>query len=100
MLSIIAHATPQRGLSTEEAYNIGAATLALKTGLVPLSAIDFEKLNAAVDVLADLKPLQKPALLKACAATITADQTIAPIEAELLRAIAATIDCPMPPLVG
>ena len=100
LLSIIAHATPQRGLSTEEAYNIGAATLALKTGLVPLSAIDFEKLNAAVDVLADLKPLQKPALLKACAATITADQTIAPIEAELLRAIAATIDCPMPPLVG
>lgn len=99
LLSIIAHATPQKNLSTEQAFGKGAAALGLQTSLLPLSAINFEKLNAAIDVLADLKPLQKPALLKACAVTITADQTIAPIEAELLRAIAATLDCPMPPLV-
>ena len=99
LLSIIAHATPQKNLNTEQAFDKGAAVLGLQTSLLPLSAINFEKLNYAIDMLADLKPLQKPALLKACAATITADQTIAPIEAELLRAIAATLDCPMPPLV-
>jgi uncharacterized tellurite resistance protein B-like protein len=44
--------------------------------------------------------LQKPALLKAFVACITADKEVAAIEAELLRAIAATIDCPMPPFVG
>lgn len=100
LLSIIAHATPQQGLGAEAAFAKGAAALGLKDALLPLSAINFEKLNGAVDVLADLKPLQKPALLKACAACITADHTIAPVEVELLRAIAATIDCPMPPLVS
>lgn len=99
LLSIITHATPQKNLSTEQAFGMGAQSLGLQATLQPLSAINFEKLNYAIDMLADLKPLQKPALLKACAATITADQTIAPIEAELLRAIAATLDCPMPPLV-
>ena len=62
------------------------------------SAISFEKLNKALDELSRLKPLQKPALLKACVACILADQKIAPIEMELLRAIGATLDCPIPPI--
>ena len=68
LLSIIAHATPQQGLGTAEAFAKGAAALGLKDELLPLSEINFEKLNRAVDSLADLKPLQKPALLKACTA--------------------------------
>jgi len=56
-------------------------------------------LNKALDELVLLKPLQKPALLKACAACIAADKEVTPIESELMRAIAATIDCPMPPLL-
>lgn len=99
LLSIISHSTQQQNLSTEQAYAKGAELLKLEVPLVPLADINFEKLNDAVDRLVDLKPLQKPALLKACAACITADGNIAPIEAELLRAVAATIDCPMPPLV-
>ncbi|MDP6416889.1 MAG: hypothetical protein QGG54_17925, partial [Gammaproteobacteria bacterium] len=63
-------------------------------------SIDYKALNNALDELASLKPLQKPALLKACAACITADKEVAAIEAELMRAIAATIDCPMPPIVA
>ena len=56
-------------------------------------------LNQALDELAHLKPLEKPQLLKACAACIIADQMVTIAESELFRAIADTLDCPMPPLV-
>jgi hypothetical protein len=38
--------------------------------------------------------------LKACAAAIRADGEVQPIEVELLRAVSASIDCPMPPLLA
>lgn len=99
LLSILTHSTVQDGLSNEEAFAAGADALQLPLQLVEVSKIDFATLNDALDTLADLKPLQKPALLKACVSCITADGKIQPIEAELLRAVAATIDCPVPPLL-
>ena len=47
--------------------------------------------------LRKLKPLQKPALIKACAATILADGHVSVDEGALLQGIAATLDCPLPP---
>jgi uncharacterized tellurite resistance protein B-like protein len=44
--------------------------------------------------------VEKAKLVKACAACVLADKKIEPIEAELLRAIADTLDCPMPPLLA
>lgn len=99
LLSLIAHSSTQQDIGVEEAFDQAATLLKLDTKLVPLASINMEKLDMAVDALRAVKPLQKPALLKACAACIMADRKIMPIEAELLRAIAATIDCPMPPLV-
>lgn len=100
LLSILTHSTVQDGISNEETFAAGADVLDLSLQLIPVSKIDFNTLNNALDELADLKPLQKPALLKACVRSITADGKIQAIEAELLRAIAATIDCPMPPLLA
>jgi hypothetical protein len=53
-----------------------------------------------LDNLTKLKPLLKPRLLKACIVTIQNDKAIKPLECELLRAVAAIIDCPVPPLVA
>lgn len=100
LLSILTHSTVQDGISNEETFAAGADALKLSLHLIPVSKIDFETLNNALDDLADLKPLQKPALLKACVSCITADGKIQAIETELLRAIAATIDCPVPPLLA
>ena len=100
LLSILAYSNKQEGIDTEAAYTKGAEMLGLGTPLQATENISFEALNAALDRLVQLKPLQKPALLKAFVACITADKEVAAIEAELLRAIAATIDCPMPPFVG
>ncbi|MFO7606672.1 MAG: hypothetical protein R6W72_10270, partial [Desulfurivibrionaceae bacterium] len=61
--------------------------------------LSFGRLDEAIDELAGLKPVEKSKLIKACAACVLADRKIAPVEAELLRAVADTLDCPMPPLV-
>jgi len=63
-----------------------------------VGTLGFEDFNSALDELALIKPLQKPALLKACLACISADGKFAAIEVELLRAVSATLDCPMPPI--
>ena len=62
------------------------------------TTLDLPRLNAALDALITLKPLMKPAFLKACAVGIAADGKTTVQELEILRAIAATIDCPLPPL--
>jgi len=59
-----------------------------------------EALEKATDVLKNLKPLQKPRLLKAMASCINADGIVSPEEAELLRAVASLLDCPIPPLLN
>jgi len=100
LLSILTHSTVQDGITGEETFAAGADALKLPLQLIEVSKIDFDTLNNALDDLADLKPLQKPALLKACVCCITADGKIQVIEIELLRAVAATIDCPVPPLLA
>ncbi len=66
--------------------------------LPPQEALRLPQVNAALDALQALKPLQKPAFLKACAALIMADGEAAVAELELFRALAAALDCPLPPL--
>ena len=100
LLSILTHSTVQDGMLNEETFTAGADELKMSLQLMAVSKIDFDTLNNALDDLADLKPLQKAALLKACVRCITADGKIQAIETELLRAIAATIDCPVPPLLS
>jgi len=66
--------------------------------LLPVTEIGLPALNDALDKLNLAKPLVKPALLKACVICITGDQNFSATEAELFRAIASVLDCPMPPV--
>lgn len=59
-----------------------------------------EALEKSTALLKNLKPLQKPRLLKAMASCINADGVVSIEEAELLRAVAALLDCPIPPLLN
>jgi hypothetical protein len=45
-------------------------------------------------------PAVKRRIVAACAACILANQRVTVREAELLRAICDTLECPMPPLFG
>ncbi len=85
----------------EAAFNNSQGQLSLEKTLSfkPKFKDDTEVLEKATDHLKNLKPLQKPRLLKAMASCIKADGLVSPEEAELLRAVAALLDCPIPPLL-
>jgi len=55
--------------------------------------------DAALDQLDGLQVLDKQALVSALVLTLSHDGKVSPHEAELLRAICATLHCPLPPFV-
>lgn len=101
LLSLLALAGNTDQAAREQAF--AAATQALRLGELPLLTgkdLSIAKLDIAIDKLQKVKPLQKPALLKAMSLCIEQDGVITPREAELLRTIATCLDCPVPPLSG
>ena len=62
-----------------------------------LGEYTYQALDRALNELETLSPLEKPRLLKALMAIINHDDHVSADEAELFRAIADTLDCPVPP---
>ena len=67
---------------------------------VPMEALSTAKVSASLERLRHLAPFAKPGLLKACFETAAADGELRLAEAELVRMVAATLDCPVPPLLA
>jgi len=100
LLSLLVHSNRHQGLNDRQVFEYGAAELeGIEVELLERDKLSFGLLDQAIDELIGLKPMEKAKLVKACAACVLADRKIAPVEAELLRAIADTLHCPMPPLV-
>ncbi len=96
----MAYAGHQDQNNIEEAFNAAIKTLKFtEIQLVVKNEIGLSDLDRSLKKLAKLKPLAKPKLLKACAASVVHDQKISPIEVELLRAFSDVLDCPMPPII-
>jgi Zn-dependent protease with chaperone function len=57
-------------------------------------------LDGALSRLDQLVPIAKEQLVEAMVATVTHDQQLTMGEAELLRAVCASLHCPLPPLVA
>jgi hypothetical protein len=66
---------------------------------LPPTECDLPHLDAALDRFAQSVPQIKKNILTACAQTVAADRVIQPREAELLRAVADALDCPVPPFL-
>jgi hypothetical protein len=66
--------------------------------LLPPESCGIGVLDAALNRLALAVPIIKKNLLEAAARVVGADGVILESEAELLRAVADTLDCPIPPL--
>jgi Zn-dependent protease with chaperone function len=101
ILSVLAYAGQQDKKDIEEAF--GAAMEILEISglkLIEKNKITLSALDLALQKLERLKPLAKPQLLKACAASIMCDQEASAVEVELLRAFSGALDCPMPPIVS
>lgn len=65
--------------------------------LLPIADCSLAGFSRSVHELADCFPLLKPRLLKAMEQAAGADGEVCAVERELIAAIAAVIDCPLPP---
>jgi Zn-dependent protease with chaperone function len=81
------------------AYQAGAKELDLAIPFAKQEHFDYQRMNAALANLRKLRPLVKPSIVKACAATVLADNHISVMEGALLQGISATLDCPLPPSI-
>jgi len=100
VLSTLAHAGGRDAAAALSAFQRGASELDVP-GLrfLPLDACGLASLDEALFILAELVPKQKGRLLHAAAQTVAADRDVTTTEAELLRATADSLGCPMPPLL-
>ncbi|WP_406693361.1 M48 family metallopeptidase [Singulisphaera sp. Ch08] len=71
-----------------------------EVSLAPVQECSMVALDRSLDRLALASPPIKKRVLDACATCIAADGLVTIAEAELLRAIADSLDCPMPPLLS
>jgi hypothetical protein len=65
-----------------------------------VNAINFAGIRAALDRLNQLAPLEKPALIKALLSTAGNTAPLSVMTADVLRAICAAIEVPLPPAVA
>ncbi len=103
LLSALARVGSESPEETSRAFACAAArvpTLQDRLTLQPADACSLESISAALDKLVQASPAIRKVLLLAGTEAVAADGTIEPDEADLLRAVADALDCPIPPLLG
>jgi Zn-dependent protease with chaperone function len=97
VISLIAHASNG---NTEISHARGREILGLALpGPLPVAELTTARIAEALERLRHLQPFEKPRVLKACVETAAADGAFRLAEMELVRAVAATLDCPIPPVI-
>jgi hypothetical protein len=100
LLSMLAHAGHRDAEGARQAFEQGRQHLQMPHArLRPGADLRFDALDAALATLEHAAPEAKRRILQAAVAVIVADRTVAVAEAELLRAISASLGAPMPPLL-
>lgn len=103
LLSALAYAGHEDSAQAEAAFAHGAQPLGRiaksEIPFLPKVDCDLPRLDAALARLALAVPQIKKNVLNACAETVAADGLIQVPETELLRAIADSLDCPIPPFI-
>jgi Zn-dependent protease with chaperone function len=103
VLSALAYIGQADTAKVSFAFEQGAQPLAAiaqaPLALLPESSCGLRAVDAALDRLSLAAPQIKKNVLNACAQTVAADGVIQVEEAELLRAVADTLDCPIPPFI-
>ncbi len=103
LLSALAHVSSEDPAQCEAAFQNGARDLSAyaQAQIVYVSSddCDLPHVDTALDRLNQAAPQIKKTVLNACVQVVAADGVIQEMEAELLRAIADALDCPMPPFL-
>ena len=97
VLSALVHYGGSEPEQQSKAFHRGANAAGLyNITLIPANECDVEGFMAATNKLADCYPLLKPRLLKALTLTAAQDGVYSPVEREMIAAIAAIMDSPIP----
>ena len=100
VLSAVASSGADNDDEAIESFNVAKSYLGLRRLKYSApSQYQLRDLSQAVSLLNRLKPLLKPRVLKAMCLCVTHDGMIKADEVELVRALSASLDCPMPPLL-
>jgi Zn-dependent protease with chaperone function len=103
VLSVLARAGhPDDEAAAAAAFAQGQARLPgiPASALAPAGTATTRTLESALDRLDAVSPLGKQNLLAACACAVGTDGRVAPDEADLLRALADHLGCPIPPVLA
>jgi uncharacterized tellurite resistance protein B-like protein len=103
LLSALAHVGSDDAAQQQTAFATGVPHLRspeAQPGFYAPGSCGLVEINAALDRLALAAPQIKKNLLEACVQVVGADGVVQEREAELLRAIADTLDCPIPPFLA
>jgi len=104
VLSALAYAGSRDGTEIQKAFEAGAPYLRAPEdsdlGLLSANQCGVPQLDASLNRLAQAAPIIKKNLIEACVHVVGADGVIVESEAELLRAVCDTLDCPMPPMIN
>ena len=102
VLSALANVSSSKADEVETSFRAGVPHLGPNADglqVLPRAECKLEQLDTALDRLELAAPQIKKNVLEACVHVVGADGLIQEREAELLRAIADTLDCPIPPFV-
>ncbi|MEM1355621.1 MAG: M48 family metallopeptidase [Planctomycetota bacterium] len=100
VLSALAHIGQRDESEAQHAFDLGFSELGLTgSAMGDRKSVRLSRVGQALDELNRASPREKKKLLKGCARTIAADGEVGPGEGELMRAIADSLGCPMPPML-
>ena len=102
LLSALAHVGQEGETEARQAFARGAEFLDVPNVKIPFltrDQWDLEKVDRALQKISGHHDPLKRNVLLACGKTVAADGQVTEREAELLRAIADSLDCPMPSFV-
>ncbi len=104
ILSMLARVGHPTGAAAQAAFNSGWAKLHISgskwgSNMQAAERVSFSALRAALKRFLHASPGVKKAMLDACAHCVLFDKRVSVEEAELLRAVAYTLDIPLPPFL-
>jgi len=102
LLSMLAHAGSADPAEVAHAFEAARKEVSperFQPALLPRERCSLRALDRALDRLGDTAPRLRAQILAACVAAVATDGTVTAAEGELLRAIADSLGCPMPPLL-
>jgi len=100
VLSLLAYVGQKRPEDAERAFRAGAQKLLGQATLLPPQQCTLKTFDTALAELTQTSPHVKRAIIAAVTTCVAADGQVTLEESELLRAVAAVLACPVPPMAA